>query len=175
MWKFLALALALVSFSACEKLDKLTEFNLPYTTNVTVPSTFGINLPFNIATPGIPTNAQSSFSANGTAGNLIDRINLTQMRLRVTEPSSQTLAFIESVSIYINAEGLGELRIATKDNVPMNTGGELLLDVANEADLKEYLKKDNFNLRLSLVQRQTVSSNVNIEVFSNFFVKGRLI
>lgn len=175
MMRYLFLALALVSLGACQKLEELTEFELDYTTNVTIPSTFGINLPFNINTPNIPTNTESTFAAKNTATNLIDRINLRQVKLTVTAPQGQTLEFIESVNIYISADGLGELAIASKTNVPVGTGGELLLDVAAEADLKPYIQKEAFSMRVSMVQRQALGQNVDIRLDNKFFVKARLI
>jgi hypothetical protein len=78
MIKYTSLLLLLIafSFSSCKKLNKLTQFDIVYDTDFTIPSSTGINLPTNIITPDFATNSESTLSINDTRKDLIERIIL---------------------------------------------------------------------------------------------------
>ncbi len=158
----------------CKKIDKLTQFNMEYNETVVVPSSTGISLPFNILSPDIETNSESTFAVNDTRKDLIETILLTQLDLTLTSPSNEDFSFLESVEIFISADGLNESRIAWKDEIQSNTENTLNLVVGNE-DLKEYIKKDNFVLRLKTVTDEVITSDHHIEVHSVFFVDAKVL
>lgn len=161
-------------FSNCEIFPLTTSFDLAYTSSVTVPKTGGLNLPFDLFTPEVTTNSESQFAVNDTRKDLLEEVTLTQMTLTITSPSSQRFDFLKEMSVYLNAEGLSEIKIASADNIPENIGATLEMDVV-ENDLKEYIKKDKFSLRVETVTDKTISEDVDIDIFSNFFVRANLI
>lgn len=74
------IALAAIAPS-CKK--KLTEFDIDYTSEVTIDSTFGQLIPFSLNTPEIQTNSEFEFENNNTRSDLIDRTNLRELRLDI--------------------------------------------------------------------------------------------
>jgi hypothetical protein len=114
-------------------------------------------------------------SARNTAWNLVEEFRLTQVRLTVTAPEGQTLDFLQSVSVYISADSLAEMRIASKENVPAGTGGVLELDIPQNGDLKPYLQKNNFQLRVQVTTDQTINRNVDVAVYTKFFVDAKIL
>ncbi len=58
--------------TGCKQVDKLTQFNIDYVESFTLPSTLGLNLPFNLKTPSIKTNSEEFFEVNDTRKNLIE-------------------------------------------------------------------------------------------------------
>ena len=158
--------------SGCKDLDKLTQFNMEFNESVVIPSSTGVNLPFNIMTPDVTTNSASTFSTKKTRKDLVDEIKLTKLDLTVTSPSNANFNFLKSVSIYISASGLPEVKIASKDNVPTNIT-MLQLDVA-DVDVKEYIKADKFSLRLSTVTDELIASDYTINAHSTFFVNAKI-
>lgn len=163
----------LLSSMSCKKLQELTQFEMKFTNKVTVPPSFGINTPFDILTPEVNTNSESEFSSRGTEKKYIDKINLTSMALKITSPSTQRFDFMKSITISITAEGLSELKIAQKLDIPDNVGNELILDVF-ENDIAEYIKKDKFRLRVNVTNDKATNSEVQIDVNSVFNVKAKL-
>ena len=159
--------------SNCSKLDELTQFNIDYDTQVTIPSTTGINLPFDVLTPDTETNSESTFQLNDTRKDLIEEINLTKLQLVITSPSDADFSFLESIEVFISAEGLDELRIASREEVP-ETASTLDMDVS-DADLKEYIKKDSYSLRLNTVTDEAISQDYEIDVNSTFFVDAKIL
>lgn len=165
----------LFTLSSCEKLDQeFTQFTVEYTSKVTIENGIGINLPLDILTPEMETNAEAEFAVHDTRKDLIEEILLEEMSLKVTSPSNQRLDFLNSIKVYINAEGLSEVEIAFKDPVPEDVGDELQLDVNNN-NLREYIIKDKFSLRVEIVSDQLTGQDVDIDVFSKFFVDAKLI
>lgn len=167
----LLLALFVVGFSSCELFDKATEveFDMAFKSQVEVPATSGLNLPFNLFTPSITTNSESTFGVNNTQKELVETVNLTSLIMTITSPSSQRFDFLEEITIYIDADGLGEVEIASATDIPDNIGNELTLTVS-ENNLKEYILKDEFTLRVKTVTDQAVNQDVKIDVDSKFHV-----
>ena len=170
----LILAIGMISFTSCDKIDEeFTQFELEYTSQLTIESGFGLNLPINVITPETTTNAESEFEINNTKKDLVEEVTLTDMTLKVTSPDEQRLDFLESIKVYINADGLSELEIAFKNDVPEDVGDSLELDV-NENNLKDYIIKDEFSLRVEAVTDMITGNDVDIDIKSTFFVDSKL-
>lgn len=159
--------------SGCKELDKLTQFNMEFNESVVIPASTGINLPFNILTPDVTTNSASTFSTNKTRKDLVDEIKLTKLELSITSPTNADFSFLKSISVYISAPGISEVKIAYKDEVPANAGVIVTLDVSG-VDLKEYIKADKFSLRLNTVTDELLASDHTLNARSVFFVNAKI-
>jgi len=159
---------------SCDKIDELTKFNLNYKSSVVIPASTGIDLPFDVFTPEMETDSESQFEVNDTRKDLIEEIKLTELNLVITSPDNADFSFLNSIEVYIAADGLEEIKIAEKEEVDENAGNTLDVDVF-DVDLKEYIKKDNFNLRLKTVTDEVISTDHQIEVNSTFFVDAKIL
>ena len=171
--KIILLAL-LFLLSGCDELDKLTQFDMEYNETVVIPSSTGINLPFNLFTPDIESNSESTFEINNTRKDLIEEIILKKMHLTLTSPSNSDFSFLESIEIFMSAEGLDEIKIAWKDTISSNGGNQIELETVS-FDLKDYIKKEEFKLRLNTVTDELVTSDHSINVYSLFFVDAKIL
>ena len=126
---------------ACDKVDDLTKFDMDYDSSVVIESAANIDLPFDVVTPDVETNSESEFAVNDTRKDLIEEIKLKSLRLNITSPDNQDFSFLESVEIFISAEGLEEVPIAAITEIPEDIGSLLELDTSDR-DIKEYIKKD---------------------------------
>lgn len=167
-------AIILISITACKKLDKFTQFEMEFDNTVVIPSNTIIDLPFNVMTPEMETNSTSTFEANDTRKDKIEEIILTEMTLTLNSPPEEDFSFLESIFIYINAEGLEEKTIASKEDIPANVGSELELDVTG-IDLQAYIKKDAFTLRVGTVTDEALAEDHEINVHSVFFVDAKVL
>lgn len=172
-FSFVCLCLLLL-FAGCKKIDRLTQFDMDYDESVVVPSSTGINLPVDILTPDVETNSESTFASEDTRKDLIEEIRLTTMNMTITSPTNSDFSFLRSISVYISADGLSETRLAWKDSVPASTGPALTLDVTG-GDLKEYIKKENYTLRVHTITDELISADHHIDIHSVFFVNAKLI
>ena len=172
---FALFLLALTLFSlGCKKIDKLTQFNMEFDNSITIPSSTLINLPVSFTTPERRTESESTFEANDTRKDLIEEIKLTDLRLSITSPNDGDFDFLESVEVFLDADGLQEKRIAWKEDIPSNQSKNITL-VATNSDLKEFIKKDKFTLRVSTVMDETLSSDFELNIHSNFFVDAKIL
>ena len=163
----------LIFSTSCEKLDEFTQFNVEYKSSIVIENGSILNLPIDILTPEIQTNQESEFAVNNTRKDLVEEISLRDMNLKITSPDEQRFDFLKSIHVFINADGLSELEIAFKDPVPEDVGDSLVLDL-NENNLREYIIKDRFSLRVEVVTDKVTGSDVNIDVESTFFVDAKL-
>lgn len=164
----------LLLVSGCKKIDRLTQFDMALDNSVVVPSTTGVNLPVNLITPEVETNSEQTFESNDTRKDLVEEIRLTSLDLTITSPTNSDFGFLRAISIYISADGLSETRIAWKDSVPATAGPALALDVSGD-DLKEYIKKDKYTLRVNTITDELLTSNQHIDIHAVFFVNAKLI
>lgn len=170
---FLSLILLAV-LAGCDKLDKLTQFTLNYEESIVIPASFGIDIPFDIRTPEIESNTASTFSINNTRKDLVEEIILESLTLTLTDPSGGDFSFLNEIRIYISADGLDETEIAWKDNIANDTGAELALETTG-VDLKDYILKDNFSLRVNTVTDEVLSTDHHIDLNSKFFVDAKIL
>lgn len=171
--QLLFISVAILGMAGCKLADKLTQFNMDYETRVTVPASSGISLPFNLLTPSVPTNSTSQFESNNTRKDLVEEIRLTSLILQVETPAGEDFSFLENIAIFLKADGLAERKIAWKEPVPDPVGNKISLDVSGE-DLKEYIKKDQFTLRVYTDTDETIAQDHTIKVSSVFFVNAKL-
>jgi hypothetical protein len=165
-------ALVILGFASCD-LNQYTEFEMDFTTSVTVPASSGITLPFDLFTPETTTNAETTFGNNDTNKELIQEIIMKQMTMDITAPGDRDFDFLKEIRIYINADGLSELEIASKTDIPADVD-MITLDV-NSNDIKEYIKKDKFQLRVKTVTDEVLSNDVNIDVYTKFAVDAEVL
>jgi len=168
------LSVIILTYGSCKEIDQLTHFAIEYTDEITIESTFFVDIPFDVWTPNIPTNSDEVFSNNNTNTDLVEEINLTEMSMTVTSPDTQTFDFLSSIEIYISAEGVDEIKIAWYDDIPQ-TGLKSISLETSEEDLKEFIKKDEYKLRTRAVTRQLISVSTDIEIFSRFFVDAEIL
>ncbi len=163
-----------ITFYSCDKLDELTKFDIEYSQRATIPSSTGVDLPFDVFTPETETNSESEFEINDTRKDLIEEIKLTQLELVIISPDGADFSFLESISVFISADGLDEIQIASLAEVSDNTGTRLNLDTS-DIDLKDYIKSDKFSLRLNTVTDELLSTDHELEVNSTFFVDAKIL
>ncbi|MBQ4913041.1 hypothetical protein J8L85_01240 [Maribacter sp. MMG018] len=170
----LLLLFFIICITGCDKLDELTKFDINYSQNVTIPSSTGIDLPFDVFTPETETNSESKFEVNDTRKDLIEEIKLTELEMIIISPDGADFSFLNSIEVFISADGLEEIKIASLNEVPENSGNTLNLDTV-DTDLKEYIKQDEFMLRLNTVTDELLSSDHELEVNTTFFVDAKIL
>lgn len=168
------LSALIILLIGCDKIDELTQFDLKYNQSLVIPSSTGVKLPFNILTPDIESNSESTFSSNNTNKDLIEEIKLTKMELTLSSPKNGDFGFLKSIEIFISAEGVPEQRIAWNENIANDIDKNLQLETT-DTDLKEFIKKEKYKLRLNTVTDEVITSDHHIEVKSVFFVDAKIL
>ena len=163
-----------IAFSGCKKIDELTQFDMDYDSSVDIPATTGINLPFNIFTPDITTNSESTFESNDTRKDLVEKIVLKTLELTVSKPSGEDFSFLKSIKITIKADGLADKEIAWDNAVPSNAGNKISLETTSD-NLDEYIKKDSFKLDVETVTDEVLTKDYTIDIHSVFFVDAKIL
>lgn len=171
---FFALTIVLLTSISCEEIDKFTEFTLSYNTEVTVPATATLDLPIDLLTPDLETNAESEFELNNTRVDLVQEIKLEEIDIEIISPENADFSFLKSARVFLNAEGLSEIEIAFIDPVPDNAGNNIQLDISDN-NLKEYVSKDKFSLRVTAVTDELITQNHTFKVNTKFKVDALVL
>jgi len=170
----LVLLIVTAGITSCNKLDKLTQFEVKYSETFTIPSTIGINVPFNIPTPDITTNISKELENNQSNKELIEQIYLRKLLLTIESPSDETFSFLKDIDVFIQADGLPKVKIAYKYNITNNIGKELDLDVVDQ-DLQEYIKKDKYTISVKTTTDETIFQEVKIREDLTFWVDAKIL
>lgn len=170
----IALAFVLVFSISCkkEKVNQLTEFDINYSTSLSVPSnTMAVNAPpIDFTTPDIPTQSSAKFTENKTVQNLVDQILLTKFNISV---ASGNLDFLKSVNIYIKSSGLPETLIASKATVPtgLTSMGLDLQDV----NIRDYIFTQNIQFRVNVAIDASTLNGQNLQMDETVHVKATVL
>jgi hypothetical protein len=160
-----------------EEANKLTEFDINYSTNLTIPSasiTVAVSPTTSVefTTPNIPTQNSTKFSAEGTSKSLIDEIKMTKFDLSVSGTGAN-LDFLKSITIYIKAANVGEQIIASKTLIP--TGITALSLDLQDVNIKNYIFEDNIQFRVLAIFDATASTDQILKMDETVHVKATLI
>ena len=158
--------------TGCKK--KLTQFYIDYNSIVVVQSAIGQAVPFNIYTPEMETNSEAEFESNDTRKDKINSIFLDEIKMTITAPQGETFSFLNSVEIFVSSPNNEEAKVAFKENIPSNIGSELVCDLVS-VDLQKFVKDDKFKIRVLTVTDEVIPQDVEINLYSNFFVDAKLI
>jgi len=151
-----------------EKVDQFTEFDINYTTNLSVPSnTINQNVPIDFTTPDIPTQSSSKFSDNKTAQELVQEIKMTKFDVSV---ASGNLDFLKSLSVYIKANGVSEQLVATKSNIP--TGLSMLSMDLQDVNIKNFIFQSNIQFRVTVTIDASTLNGQNLKMDETVHVKA---
>lgn len=172
--KLIFLSVIMTLVGSCDKIDELTKFDVEYTTSFTVPSSSLIDLPLDITTPETTTNSESTFENNDTRSDLVESVKLTELRLDLITPSDGDFNFLNEIEIYITADDLPEVLIASRVDIPANNSRSIELEVEN-TELKEYIKKETYTLRTRTLTDETINGDHQIDVFTKFRVDAEIL
>lgn len=167
------IAVGLSMFTACEKLNELTTFGIDNTSSITIKANTGINIPFIIPSPEITTSSEQAFKNNNTRADLVDEASLESLDLLITAPAEQTFDFLNEIEIYIQADGLEETLLASKYDIPENTGNSLSLE-SSGVNLKEYIKKESYSIKTKVITDKVISRDIDIDAQMRFRVKAKV-
>lgn len=158
----------------CSIIDKLTMFNIDIQTTTSIAPTTLIATPFDIMTPDIQTNSESSFANNNTRKDLIESIVLKQIKMTITSPDDGNFNFLKEMRIFIQAEGLEEVEMANIFDLEDNNSKVIILNSTGQ-ELREYLKKDSYDLRIETTTDETINERHNITIDSEFRVDAKIL
>jgi hypothetical protein len=159
--------------TSCDTLSKLTQFEMPFTASVTIPKSTPINLPFNLPTPDIETNSATFFSSKNISTDLIDKITLKKLELSVTSPANGNFSFLKTIEIYMSADGLEDVKVASLENISNNAAMPLQLTV-DTLNLKPYILKDKFGLKVKATTDELITTDYSVDVKTTFFVDAKI-
>jgi len=160
-------------FSHCSKIDELTHFDIEYNYTFTLPALYGLPLPGDIQSPSVENNTEKTFENNDTRKDLIEKATLKQLNISILKPEDGSFNILNSIEIFVNAEGEDELLLAWKYDIPDDIGNFMELDLTTK-DLKNYLISDEIKLRFKTNSNDGISTAYEIDVKSTVEVDAKI-
>jgi len=169
------LLLIVLGLTGCKSLSKLTQFDMDYNQSFTIPSIpTPIALPFPIQTPEIQTNSETYFSSHNIDPDLIEKVSLKKLDLTISAPADGDFGFLKTIEISIAAEGQDDVKIAWLEDVPVGAGSTLSMNVSN-VDLKAFIMKEKFNLKIKASTDEATTSEYTIDAKTVFSLDANIL
>lgn len=175
--KFILFYLPFLLLINCDVIDDaindLTKFDIDYETEqsiIAIPLT-GIPVSF---TSDIETEFESKLENNNTNSDLIESVKLKGLTIKVISPNGGNFNFLKQIQIFISAENLEEVEVANLFDITNTNVNSLNLDIIN-TELKNYLIKDTFKLRILATADETTSETYNIEFIKTFEIDAKIL
>jgi len=159
-------------FFGCK--NKLTQFNLDENFQATIPASSPIDLPFTVSTPEQTTNSEAEFESNDTRKDKIQQIILEDLAITITSPQGEDFSFLNSLEIYLSSTIHDEEKVAYLNDISDNIGSEISCDLVGQ-DLQKFVKDDKIKIRLVTVTDEVITQDIDINIYTNFFVDAKLI
>jgi hypothetical protein len=154
-----------------DKINSLTEFDMSYSSNFTVPATsITVNAPVDFTTSDIATNSANTFASQKTAVDKVTEIQLTKLNLTT---NAGNFNYLKSVTVFIQATGLPEVQVASKTTIP---DGLTSLDMdMTGTNIKGYITATSFKLRINVTADGAITSDQTITLNQTMHVKASLL
>jgi hypothetical protein len=154
--------------SSCKEIADLLTFTINHQVTFQIENSSPINLPIEIVTPEVATNSTQTFENNNTNANLVKDIKLQEIKLTIENPVGKTFSFLKSIKLYISTSQTSEIELASLDDVPVSATTITL--IPTNARLDAFVKASSYQLRTSLVMRETLTQTVDIKTDLKFKV-----
>ncbi len=168
--KYIIIVASVLCLFSCDSINKLTEFEYSINDQVTIPSSIPLQLPFSINSPDVETNSTATFESNDTRKDLIKEIKLIELVLSVEQPDEQDFSFLESIGVFISADDLPEVELASQQTVDMNSRSIQLETTGT--DFTEYLSKERIDIRVNTITDELITQDIGIDMDITFLVSA---
>lgn len=162
----LAVALAVVS---CNLIENLIKIPIRVNSGITIPAGTGVGILTNIFSDETQTDLENELEINDSRLDRLKSVELRECVLTITSPSNGDFSFLNKIDVYLSDDELGDILIASKDNIPNDAGNSIALSVEGD-DLVDYLRTGIIKLKTSVVTDEVLLSDYDINVFTRFRV-----
>ena len=182
---YLSLAAVAVIAIGCDKVEDLAkiEKDLDFTQTVDLagmPSgldslTSGHSMVANFPTMPIETKSKEFLEGNGSSANPdgVEHVKLTKFKASVQLPANGNFDYVDSVYVFLSANGLSEILVANKISVPK--GSKSIDFDCKDENLKNYFLKDTMYIRMGGKFTGAPDSGSKLEIKPTFNVKANLL
>ena len=177
---FYSLLAVTISLTACKKLKQALNISItvPYDDVVTVAGIpgdphVGSGLKESLPVISIPTNSEEILEDNESAVSLVTSVKLSKLNVNMLLPTNQDFGVMDSVWIYISANGVSEQLAAYNYNVP-DTGRTIELTPA-DADLMDAFVSDTMRVRIEAFFVKDVSRSNTLKFDMKLKVNADLL
>jgi len=174
MKKLSLLFMLVLALNACDKIDKLTQFDLHLDNTITLPEGLPANIPYKFNDIYISLEDLSIFKDNNTTQELIEEAKLKELKLSITAPPDGNFNFLKDLEIYLSADNLPEIKIAWIYDHPDDNQNILYMNLS-DVDLTEYLKKDSIKIGVSALTDEVLKEDYTIKIEYTFFIDAKIL
>jgi hypothetical protein len=168
----------MIAAFGCNKIKNLANIsvNIPYSTQVSMPSvngySSGIALPYpglsvDFPSTAIPTDAQHYFDEYHTSSSNIVYVNLNSLNMQILMPAGQYFDFLDSAQLYLSTKTLPEVLVAYDYNIAK---GQTTINftTAGDLNLKGYFVADTMYFRLHAHINATPAAGTQFKIATDF-------
>ena len=124
-----------------------------------------------IAAVGFKTQLDSIKKANNITALDVKTLYIKQAQLTIISPSGMTFDAIDSMSLYISANGIAEQKFASIGPIPKG-GADITIPVNSKVNLASYFKQNQVNIRATASTNDTIPNSTTFTLTSKYTVSA---
>jgi hypothetical protein len=165
---YLSIVTMLLLITSCNVIDDLLTFSIDNQTTFKIESGFPLGTAFNVVTPDVTTNSNSTFENNNTKAELVKDVKLSELKLTITDPSNKSFSFLKSIHLYISTDANDEIELAYLDEI--NSTSNTINLTCTSQKLDKYIKASSYKIRTKAVIKESLTQDITVKSDMKFKV-----
>ncbi len=163
---------AVMAFASCNKEKTTVTFFARDKTDVTIPATVAIDVPFLFQSPDYNLAELLALNSNNTSPDRVKSVIGDAITVSVLD-TTRNLDFLKHATIYVYNDSIGETKLADKLDVPTGVTS-VDLDV-NKVELVQYVHSSRpLAFKLQAGMRNSINQQIDVRISYRFKVKALL-
>jgi hypothetical protein len=155
--------------TGCAAVQSIVRSTFPYTATLLVPASSRVNT--TLSSTSQASSFDQVFTGQGSNTEAVKDIRIASAKIEATNPSGQSMGAFKSIRLYLSrGDSSSEIMVASRDDIGVNTGSNIMLDIDNSRFLDDYIKGSTVRVRMEYVLRNSLNSDVSLRTSLGFSV-----
>jgi hypothetical protein len=163
MKRIIVLAALLFIATSCGTMQSIIKSSFPYTTTLVIPASSGTGTTLTAVSMG--SSFDQNFSKDGNNGSRLSEARIVSAKMQATIPSDFNIGNLASAKVYMAKEnGAGEVLVASRSDIGVNAGNNIVLDIDNTNFLDELIREPRVRIRMTYQLRNKINIDASLKI-----------
>lgn len=159
----------LTILTGCATVQSIVRSTFPYTATLIVPASNRTNT--SLSATSSASSFDQIFTGQGSNNGSVKEVRIASAKITASSPADQNLGVFKSVKVYLSrGDSSGEVLVASREDISVNSGSSIALDIDNSRFLDDYIKGSTVRIRMEYVLRNALNVDASVRASLGFSV-----
>lgn len=155
----------------CDKSGVSKDFTMSFSTSVEIAANYGVYINQSHISEKTATKSSSLFTDNKTSAELIEKAVIKSLSLQFSSPAGGNLNFLKTADVYLNGEGLTEMKIGSISSI--SNDNKLIVALSpDSSDIRKFVILPELQIRLETTEDDFTNTAQTITPILSITVTG---